>query len=82
MGKFISSRITSFSHAFHGLFHTIKYEKNSWIHLFVTIVVILAGFYFEITKIEWLAVILTITGVWAAELINTALENTVDLNNH
>ena len=79
MGKFFSSRVTSFSHAFRSLFHTLKYEKNSWIHLFVTIVVIMAGFFFKISQFEWMVIILTITGVWTAELINTALENTVDL---
>jgi diacylglycerol kinase len=79
MGNFLKSRIDSFSHAFNGLFFMIRNEKNSWIHLFITIIVIVAGVYFNISRIEWSIVILTIALVWAAELINTSLEKTVDL---
>jgi len=79
MGNFLKSRLDSFSYAFTGLFFTIRNEKNSWIHLFITVIVIVIGFYFNISKIEWSIVVLTIALVWMAELINTSLEKIVDL---
>jgi undecaprenol kinase len=36
------------------------------------------GFYFKITKAEWLAIVLTIGFVITFELINTAIEEIVD----
>jgi len=79
MGYFLKSRINSFAHAFNGLFFTLRNEKNSWIHLFLTVIVILAGFYFNISRIEWIIIVISTALVWMAELINTSLEKIVDL---
>ena len=37
------------------------------------------SFYFSITKIEWLFILLAIGGMFALELVNTAIERVVDL---
>jgi len=49
------------------------------IHLVAATVTLLAGFAFDISKIEWICVILCIALVWAAEAFNTALEFLTDL---
>lgn len=71
--------LISFKHAFVGIFSAFKTEKNLKIHSLATILVILLGIYFKITKLEWLACILTISQVIVSELINTAIEESVNL---
>ena len=74
----ISRRLKSFSYAFNGLKILIKEEHNSRIHLFVSIVVIIASFVFKIELYEWFAIIFSIGIVFAAELLNPAIENIAD----
>jgi diacylglycerol kinase (ATP) len=54
-------------------------QQNAWIHAAATLVVVLAGFRFELSIAEWCWVVLAITLVWAAEALNTALEFLTDL---
>ncbi len=78
-GKFsIKSRMRSFGYAFRGIFRAFSTEHNLWIQGSIAILVIVAGFYFEISQIEWLGIILAIGLVFSAELMNTAVENIVD----
>jgi diacylglycerol kinase len=76
---FLNKRIKSFGYAFKGLFHLFRTEAHAQIHLVVLIVVVGAGFYFHITKTEWLAVLLSIGMVISLEAINTAIERLTDL---
>lgn len=69
----------SFCYAWEGIKNFIGREHNAWIHLTVATLVIAAGFYFEIEKGEWLAIIGCIGGVIAAEAFNTAIERLVNL---
>lgn len=68
----------SMKHAIDGIIHTIKSERNFRIHMVILIITIIAGLFFRITLIEWLAIILISTMVLFAELINTAFEKTLD----
>ena len=68
----------SFKYAFNGLRILLNGEHNSWIHLFVTVCVLVAGFVFKISNGEWIAVIFCIGMVFALELVNTAIENMAD----
>lgn len=43
------------------------------------IIVIIAGFYYKISKVEWMVCIILFGMVISLELVNTAIENTVDL---
>ena len=69
----------SFRYAFDGLKYAFKYEQNILVHTLATILVVIAGIYFKISQIEWLAIILIIGLVIATELINTSIEATIDL---
>ena len=62
-----------------GIWYTIKSELNIKIQLVFTILVIIAGVLFRINQVEWLILILTIFIVLFAEMINTAVETTVDM---
>lgn len=49
------------------------------IHLFFTMLVVLLGFLLQVSKIEWVFLLLSIGGVISLELINSSIENVVDL---
>ncbi len=73
------ARANSFRYAFKGLKLFFTTQHNSWIHLFAAFSVIAAGFFFSITKTEWLFVIVAIALVLITEMLNTAIEFLVDL---
>lgn len=72
-------RILSFKYALTGLGDIIINTPNFRIHLFFTFTAIIAGFYFGITKIEWIAIVLCIGCVLTAESLNTSIEYLTDL---
>ena len=49
-------------------------EHNAWIHCAVTVCVIVAGGLLGLSTFEWIAVILCIGAVLAAEGVNSAIE--------
>lgn len=78
-GNFLVRYVKSFMHAINGIVYALIYEHNMIIILLATIVTVSAGFYFEISSSEWLFCILIIGAVAASEMINTAIEATIDL---
>ena len=79
MEKFsFKKRAKSFVYAWQGMRSLVSREHNAWIHSFATVCVLIAGFAFQITRIEWALVILCIGTVFAAEGFNTAIERMVD----
>jgi diacylglycerol kinase (ATP) len=82
MNKFtFTGRLRSIRYALEGLLLLLKTQYNAWIHLLATIIVVLAGFYYEITATHWAIITLTITSVWVAETFNTAFEYLCDVTN-
>lgn len=75
----VSARVKSFRYAFVGIWTMISSQHNAWIHAAATLLVIVTGVYFGLTKAEWCWIILAVTSVWTAETLNTALEFLVDL---
>ena len=71
--------IESFKYAIEGIYTGIKEEKNMKIHIFIMILVIIFGIILKIDKIEWIICIVLFGFVISIELVNTAIENTVDL---
>ena len=69
----------AFKCAFQGIAHVYLHEKNFRFHTAAAIVVTGCGFIFQISKIEWMFVLFCIFGMFVLEMINSALERTVDL---
>lgn len=69
----------SFKYAFNGFKSAFKTEQNLEIHILISIVVVIMGFIFKISLIEWCICLSLFALVIGAELMNTALEHTVDL---
>jgi diacylglycerol kinase len=74
----LKKRVESFQYAFNGLKILIREEHNAWIHIFVALCVLTAGFLLKISTYEWMAVIFCIGWVIALEMINSAIENMAD----
>lgn len=74
-----SGRIRSFACAFNGIRITLTSQKNAWIHACATFFIMIAGFYFGLSKSEWCWIILAIVSVWTAEGLNTAFEFLADV---
>lgn len=62
--------------ALRGIIDAVKTERNIKIELGFALIAVLAGFFFGITKSEWLSIIIMIFAVVSAEIINTAIEAT------
>ena len=71
--------LRSFGYAFRGIGILLRTQANARIHATATVLVVIAGFWFRISRGEWCAVTAAIGLVWTAEGVNTALETVVDL---
>ncbi len=71
--------LKSFQYALRGTRFAIAEQMNLKIHSCVAIVVVTAGFYFDVTEGEWLAIVLAIGLVMTTELVNTSIEHIVNL---
>ena len=69
----------SFSYAFQGLRTALKNEPNLQIHTFFAISAIITAFILKVSTVEWLLLTFTIFYVITLELLNTVLENVVNL---
>lgn len=74
----ISKQLRSFKFAFRGIYILFLEEHNARIHLLAACLAVSLGFYFQISKSEWSAIIFSIGIVLAAEAINSAIENLAD----
>lgn len=75
----IRARLASFKYAFQGLGHVLRAEHNFVVHLAAAIAVIALGAILQISKAEWLVIILCIGLVLITEILNTAIEWLVDM---
>ncbi len=69
----------AFIHAVNGLVHFFSTERNSKIHAAAAMVVLLSGFIFHISPVEWCCILICIGLVLMAEMMNTAIENICNL---
>src|SRR6516225_772928 len=72
-------RAMSFVYAGRGLALLCLAQPNFRIHLVLTFCAIALGWFFAISTIEWVVLVLTITVVLTTEGLNTVLEKVIDL---
>ena len=73
------TRIESIGFGLAGIWYVLRTQRNAWIHGLATIAAVGLGFWLRISKTEWALLVIAISIVWLAELINTALEAIMDL---
>lgn len=70
--------IESFNNAVNGIIYTIKTERNMKIHITAAVLIMLLSLFYDLTRVEFLLVCLTVAIVIISELFNTAMEVLVD----
>ena len=76
--KFITGRLKGMKYSFKGGIELIRSEASIQVQFGVAIIMTIAGFYFEISRMEWIAQFLCIGMVMTAEGLNTAIEAIAD----
>ncbi len=68
----------SFVDAWHGI-RAGWSQRSVHIHMFIAFAVFVAGYFLQISRIEWFVVIVLVGVVWSAELFNTAIEDEANI---
>ncbi|MBO3443164.1 MULTISPECIES: diacylglycerol kinase [Clostridia] len=71
--------IKAFNAAIEGIIYTFKFERNMKIHYFVAVLVFVASLFFDLSRVEMLILIFSISLVVISEMFNTAIEKTIDM---
>lgn len=73
------SLFDSFNYAAEGVIHALRTQRNLWIHFMLAAAVLVAAVAFGVSRLELMVLLLAITFVLVAELVNTAIEAAVDV---
>lgn len=68
-----------FLNAFRGMYIFCVTSRHLYILIFSPILVIILGFYFKVSNLEWVALFFAIGFVLVTEVLNTAIEIDIDL---
>jgi diacylglycerol kinase (ATP) len=71
--------LDSFNYAFEGIIHVLRTQRNMRIHLVIGVTVIVLAIVVNVTKFELIALLISITFVLIAEMLNSAVEGAVDI---
>lgn len=72
------SLMDAFNNAIEGILYTFKNERNMQIHYLCAIAVLFGSLFFNLEKFEMIILLLLIASVIICEMINTAIEKTID----
>jgi diacylglycerol kinase (ATP) len=73
------SLLESFNFAFEGVIHVLRTQRNMRIHFAIAAAVLIAALAFGVGRIELIALLIAISFVLIAEMINSALEAGIDV---
>lgn len=76
--RFVSGRIKSIGFAVKGAFKLVSTEHSIMVQFSIMLIMIFAGFYFHISRIEWMLQVLAFGLVLGIEGVNTAVEKIAD----
>ncbi|KZL93892.1 diacylglycerol kinase [Clostridium magnum] len=74
----VKKLLDSFNYAIEGIIYAVRTQRNMRIHMISALLVLTACFFYDLSKMEILAISITVSMVIMAELINTAIEFAVD----
>jgi diacylglycerol kinase (ATP) len=69
----------SFNYAFEGLIHVLRTQRNMRVHFAAAVIVLVVAAFVGVSKIELIALLISIAFVLVAEMINTAIEGAIDV---
>jgi diacylglycerol kinase (ATP) len=73
------SLIESFNYAIEGIIHVLRTHRNMRIHFLVAIAVLVAALWVGVDRMELIALLISISFVLVAEMINSAVEQAIDV---
>jgi len=65
--------IDSFNFAFEGIIHVLRTQRNLRIHFGIAFAVLVFALIVDVTKMELIALLISVTFVLIAEMLNTAV---------
>ena len=71
--------LDSFNFAFEGIIHVLRTQRNMRIHFAIAFIVLVAALIINVTKLELIALLISITFVLIAEMLNTGVEAAIDI---
>jgi diacylglycerol kinase (ATP) len=69
----------SFNYAFEGIIHVLRTQRNMRIHFAIAFIVLVVALIVNVTKLELIALLISITFVLIAEMLNSAVEGAIDI---
>jgi diacylglycerol kinase (ATP) len=73
------SVLQSFNFAFEGIIHVLRTQRNMRIHFAIAVAVLVAALVVGVRRLELVALLIAISFVLIAEMLNTALEAGIDV---
>jgi diacylglycerol kinase (ATP) len=74
------SLVESFNYAIEGVIHVLRTHRNMRIHFTVAVGVLVAALWVGVDRFELIALLLSIAFVLIAEMINSAIEQAIDVS--
>jgi diacylglycerol kinase (ATP) len=74
------SLLESFNFAFEGIIHVLRTQRNMRFHFLIAASVLIAAVSIGVERMELIALLISIAFVLIAEMINTAIEGTIDVS--
>jgi len=71
--------IETFNYAFQGVVHVLRTHRNMRIHVAIAAAVLIAAIVIGVSRLELIALLLSITFVLVAEMLNSAIESAIDV---
>jgi diacylglycerol kinase (ATP) len=71
--------LDSFNYAFEGIIHVLRTQRNLRIHFAIAFAVLILALIVDVTKLELIALLLSVSFVLIAEMLNTAVEAAIDI---
>jgi diacylglycerol kinase (ATP) len=73
------SILETFNYAFQGVIHVLRTHRNMRVHMVAAVAVLVSALAIGVTRLELMMLLLSITFVLIAEMINSAIEGAVDV---
>ncbi len=74
------SLLVSFNYAIEGVIHVLRRERNMRVHFALATIVLVLAFAYDVTRLELMALMIAISFVLIAEMVNTAVEEMIDIS--
>jgi len=71
--------LDSFNFAFEGIIHVLRTQRNLRIHFAIAFAVLIFALIVDVAKMELIALLISVTFVLIAEMLNTAVEAAIDI---